>query len=57
MQEPAVNEIDPLDLVESIREALLVRNPDLTVWIANRSSGDTFTVTPENIPRDMEGLQ
>ena len=50
-----MSEIDLLDLVESIREGLL--DPDLTVWIANRSSGDTFTVTPENIPRDMEGLQ
>jgi two-component sensor histidine kinase len=41
-----VSEVDPLDLVETIREALLVLDPDLTVRFVNRSFGDTFAVTP-----------
>jgi hypothetical protein len=42
---------------ETIREGLLVPDPDLKVWIENRSSGDTFTVSPENTVRDKEGRQ
>ena len=54
--EPAVSEVDPLDLVETIREGLLVLDLDLTVRFANRSFGDAFTVTPDT-PGDKEGLQ
>ena len=43
-----MRELDPLDLVETIREGLLVLDPDLTVRFANRSFGDTFSVTPED---------
>jgi PAS domain-containing protein len=43
-----VSEVDPLDLVETIREGLLVLDPDLTVRFANRSFCDTFAVTPED---------
>ena len=50
-------EVDPLDIVEMIREGLLVLDPDLTVRFANRSCGNTFTVTPEDTPRAKEGLQ
>ena len=43
-----MSEVDPLDLVETIREGLLVLDPDLTVRFANRSFGDTFAVAPED---------
>ena len=39
-----MREVDPLDLVETIREGLLVLDPDLTVRFANRSFCDTFAV-------------
>ena len=39
--------VDPLDLVETIRESLLVLEPDLTTRFANRSFCNTFTVSPE----------
>ena len=42
-----MSEVDPLDLLETIREGLLVIDPDLTVRFANRSFCDTFAVTPE----------
>ena len=42
-----MREIDPLDLVETIREALLVLEPDLTIRFANRSFCSTFAVAPE----------
>jgi chemotaxis protein methyltransferase CheR len=42
-----MREVDPLDLVETIREGLLVLDPDLTVRFANRSFCDTFAVTSE----------
>ena len=51
-----MSEVDPLDLVETIRKGLLVLDPDLTVRFANRSFGDAFTVTPDT-PGDKEGLQ
>ena len=44
----AVREVDPLDLVETIREGLLVLDPDLTIRFANRSFCDTFAVAPED---------
>ena len=43
-----MREVDPLDLVETIREGLLVLDPDLTVQFANRCFCETFAVTPEN---------
>jgi hypothetical protein len=52
-----VSEADPLDLVETIRESLLVRDPDLTVRFTYRALGDTFTVSPKDTPRDHEGRQ
>jgi two-component sensor histidine kinase len=43
-----MREVDPLDLVETIREGLLVLEPDLTVRFANRSFCNTFSVAPED---------
>jgi hypothetical protein len=56
-QEPAVCDVDPLDIVAAIREVLLVRDSDLTVGLVHRSFGDAFTVTPEDIRCEKEGLQ
>ena len=47
----------PDGLLETIRESLLVRDPDLTVGLAHRSFGDAFTVIPEDIPCEKEGRQ
>src|ERR1700676_3878645 len=47
-REPAMNEVDPLDLVETIRDGLLVLEPDLTIRFANRSFCHTFAVAPEH---------
>ena len=38
----------PLDVVETIREGLLVLEPDLTIRFANRSFCHTFAVAPED---------
>ena len=54
VQEPPVCEVDPLDIVET---SGLVRDPELTVWLGYRCFGDTFTVIPEDTPREKEGLQ
>jgi PAS domain S-box-containing protein len=43
-----VREVDPLDLVETIREGLLVLEPDLTVRFANRSFCNIFAVARED---------
>ena len=43
-----MREVDPTDLVETIREGLLVLDPDLTVRFANRSFCHTFAVAPEH---------
>jgi two-component sensor histidine kinase len=43
-----MRDVDPLDLVETIRECLLVLEPDLTVRFANRSFCKTFSVAPED---------
>ena len=43
-----MSDVDPLDLVETIREGLLVLDPDLTVRFANRSFCHTFAVAPEH---------
>lgn len=44
-----MREVNPLDLVETIREGILVLEPDLTIRFANRSFCDTFAVAPEHI--------
>jgi PAS domain S-box-containing protein len=38
----------PLDLLETIREGILVLEPDLTIRFANRSFCQTFAVAPED---------
>jgi hypothetical protein len=54
-----VCEVDPLDIAETIREGVLVRDPDpeLMGWLGYRCYGDTFTVLPEDTPRGKEGLR
>jgi hypothetical protein len=52
-----VCEVDPLDIVETIREGVLVGDPNLTGRLARRSLGETFTVPPEDTPSEKEGLQ
>jgi PAS domain S-box-containing protein len=42
------DEVNPLDLVETIREGIVVLEPDLTICFANRSFCHTFTVAPED---------
>jgi PAS domain S-box-containing protein len=44
-----VREIDARDQVETVREALLVLDSDLTVRFANRSFCDIFAVAPEEV--------
>lgn len=43
-----MRDVDPLDIVETIREGLLVLEPDLTVRFANRSFCKTFAVARED---------
>jgi chemotaxis protein methyltransferase CheR len=43
-----MGDIDPVDLVETIREGILVLEPDLTIRFANRSFCQTFAVAPEH---------
>ena len=43
-----MRDVTPLDLVETIREGILVLDPDLTIRFANRSFYDTFAVAPEH---------
>ena len=43
-----MREVDPLDVLETIREGLLVLAPDLTIRFANRSFCNTFAVAPEH---------
>src|SRR5450631_3045710 len=45
----AMHGVNPLDIVETIREGVLVLEPDLTVSFANRSFCRTFAVAPEHI--------
>lgn len=40
--------VDSMDLVETIREGILVLEPDLTVRFANRSFCEMFAVAPED---------
>jgi chemotaxis protein methyltransferase CheR len=48
MREVVMKKIDLLNLVETIREGLVVLEPDLTVRFANRSFCETFAVTPKD---------
>ena len=50
-----MGDVDRLDIIETIREGLLVRDPDLTVGLARRSFGDAFTVTPSETSREKVG--
>ena len=43
-----MGEVDPLDLVETIRDGILVLEPDLTIRFANRSFCHTFAIAPED---------
>lgn len=43
-----MQDVDPLDLVETLHESLLVLDPDLTVRFASRSFYNTFAVSKEN---------
>ena len=43
-----MREVDPLDIVETIREGLLVLEPDLAIRFANRAFCDKFSVVPEH---------
>ena len=43
-----MRDVNPLDLVETIREGILVLEPDLTIRFANRSFCHTFAVAPEH---------
>ncbi len=40
--------VSPLDVVEAIRDGILVLDPDLTIRFANRSFCQTFAVAPED---------
>jgi len=44
----AMRDVNPLDLVETMRKGILVLDPDLTIRFANRSFYDTFAVAPEH---------
>ena len=44
-----MRKVVPLDVVETIREGLLVLEPNLTIGFANRSFCQTFGVSPEDI--------
>ena len=50
-------DVDPLDPVATIRDGLLVLDPDLTVRFAHHSFGGEFAVTPRDTPREKEGRQ
>jgi hypothetical protein len=52
-----VREVDPLGIVETIREGVLVCDPDLTGGLVYPYFADTFMVIPEDAPREKEGLQ
>jgi sensor histidine kinase regulating citrate/malate metabolism len=43
-----VREVGPWDLVETVREGLLMLDSDLTIRFANQSFRDTFAVPPED---------
>jgi chemotaxis protein methyltransferase CheR len=43
-----MRDVNPLDLVETIREGILVLEPDLTIRFANRAFYDTFADAPKH---------
>jgi len=43
-----MRDVNPLDLMETIREGVLVLEPDLTIRLANRSFCHMFAVAPEH---------
>ncbi len=43
-----MRDVSPMDLVETIREGILVLKPDLTIRFANRSFCHMFAVAPEH---------
>src|ERR1700730_15917080 len=43
-----VRKVIPLDVVETIREGLLVLEPDLTIRFANRSFCQSFAIAPQD---------
>ncbi|MFZ3325323.1 MAG: histidine kinase dimerization/phosphoacceptor domain -containing protein [Methylocella sp.] len=43
-----MRDVDPLDLMETIRDGILVLEPDLTIRFANRSFCHMFAVAPEH---------
>src|SRR6202521_6004245 len=52
-----MRKVVPLDVVETIREGLLVLEPDLTIRFANRSFCQTFAVSPkETVGRKLYEL-
>ncbi len=50
-------EVDQLDIVDMILEGLAPVDPELIGRLRYRSFGETFTVLPEDSPREKEGLQ
>ena len=52
-----MRKIDPLDIVDLIREGLLARDRELTVRLAHYFFGDAYAVTPKGTSRDKEGSQ
>jgi hypothetical protein len=48
---------DPLDLVATSRDGLLVLDPDLTVLFTYCAFGGVFAVAPKDTPREKEGWQ
>jgi len=50
-----VCDVDPLGILETIREGQLVRDLDLTAGLVHRSSADAFTVPPSETSREKVG--
>jgi PAS domain S-box-containing protein len=52
-----MRDVNPLDLVESVREGILVLTPDLTIRFANRSFCHTFSVAPrQTVGRKLSAI-
>jgi PAS domain S-box-containing protein len=50
-------DVNPMDLVESVREGILVLAPDLTIRFANRSFCQTFSVAPrQTVGRNLSDI-
>jgi hypothetical protein len=52
-----VCEVEVLDIVDTIREGVLVRDHELKGRPGRCSRGEIFTVLPQDTPREKEGLQ